>query len=130
VEGEVTSGFGPRRGSFHDGIDISAPHGVPVVAAAAGRVIFSDEIRGYGKLVIIQHREGYITIYAHNRVNLVKEGQTVRQGQAVAEVGQSGRASGPHLHFEIRKDNLARNPLRYLPEDRRIVFEKGVSQTH
>lgn len=123
VEGTVTSGFGPRNGSFHDGIDIAAPVGTPVVAAADGEVIFSDELRGYGKVVIIRHDAQYVTVYAHNRVNWVREGQFVRRGQRIAEVGQSGRTSGPSLHFEVRKNNLAQDPLRYLPYDRRTVRE-------
>jgi lipoprotein NlpD len=123
LAGEVTSGFGPRNGSFHDGIDIAAAPGTPVLAAADGEVLFSDVLRGYGNVVIVRHRGGYITVYAHNRVNAVKEGQFVRRGQRIAEVGQSGRATGPSLHFEVRKDNLARDPLRYLPQDRRAVLK-------
>lgn len=123
VEGNITSRFGPRRGSTHDGLDIAAPLGTPILAAASGEVIYSGALRGYGNLVILRHREGYATVYAHTQKNLVKEGERVRRGQAIARVGQTGRASGPHLHFEIRKDNLARNPLRYLPEDRRTVLQ-------
>jgi murein DD-endopeptidase MepM/ murein hydrolase activator NlpD len=121
VAGKITSKFGPRRGSFHDGLDISAPLGTPILAAASGEVIYSGALRGYGNLVILRHRGGYVTIYAHNQKNLVREGKAVRRGQVIARVGQTGRASGPHLHFEVRKDNLARNPLRYLPEDHRTV---------
>ncbi|MBI3301807.1 MAG: M23 family metallopeptidase [Deltaproteobacteria bacterium] len=123
VEGEVTSGFGPRNGSFHDGIDIAAPRGVPVLAAADGQVIFSDVLRGYGNVVIVRHANGYLTVYAHNQVNHVKEGQPVLRGERLAEVGQSGRATGASLHFEVRKDNLARDPLHYLPQDRRTVLK-------
>jgi lipoprotein NlpD len=125
VEGPVTSGFGPRNGSFHDGIDIAAAPGTAVQAAADGKVIFSDVLRGYGNVVIVRHTGGYLTVYAHNRVNLVKEGQAVRQGDGIAEVGQSGRASGASLHFEVRKDNLARDPLRHLPQDRQTVLQKS-----
>lgn len=121
VAGQITSKFGPRRGSFHDGLDISAPLGTPILAAANGEVIYSGALRGYGNLVILRHRGGYATIYAHTQKNLVREGEAVRRGQVIARVGQTGRASGPHLHFEVRKDNLAQNPLRYLPEDRRTV---------
>lgn len=123
VEGRLTSGFGPRNGSFHDGIDIAAPLGTTIVAAADGQVIFSDELRGYGNVVIVRHGNGYVTVYAHNRVNHVREGQYVRRGERVAEVGMTGRASGPSLHFEVRKDNLARDPLRYLSQERRTVVE-------
>lgn len=121
VEGQITSHFGPRNGSFHDGVDIAAPLGTPVLAAADGKVIFSDVLRGYGNVVIIRHDKGYLTVYAHHRVNRVKEGQTVRQGDFIAEVGQTGRATGASLHFEVRKDNLARNPLPYLPQEQRAV---------
>jgi len=121
VDGQLTSNFGPRNGSFHDGIDIAAPVGTRVLAAADGKVIFSDVLRGYGNVVIVRHGGGYLTVYAHHRTNLVKEGQSVRQGEVLAEVGQTGRATGPSLHFEVRKDNLARNPLRYLPQERRTV---------
>jgi lipoprotein NlpD len=123
LAGEVTSRFGPRNGSFHDGIDIAAAPGTPVLAAADGDVLFSDVLRGYGNVVIVRHHGGYLTVYAHNRVNAVKEGQFVRRGQRLAEVGQSGRATGPSLHFEVRKDNLARDPLRYLPQDWRAVLK-------
>lgn len=126
LEGTVTSGFGPRNGSFHDGVDIAAPVGTPVFAAADGQVIFSDELRGYGKVVIIRHTAQYVTVYAHNRVNWVKEGQFVRRGQRIAEVGQTGRTTGPSLHFEVRKNNLAQDPLRYLPQERRTVRENHV----
>jgi murein DD-endopeptidase MepM/ murein hydrolase activator NlpD len=121
VEGQITSVFGPRNGSFHDGLDIAAPRGTAVLAAADGQVIFSDVLRGYGNVVIVRHPGGYVTVYAHNQTNLVKEGQAVRRGEQLAEVGKSGRATGASLHFEVRKDNLAHDPLHYLPQDRRTV---------
>jgi lipoprotein NlpD len=117
IAGRLTSRFGPRGGSFHDGIDISAPKGTAIIAVADGEVIFSSALHGYGNIVILRHRNGLVTVYAHNHRNLVAEGEWVRRGRVIAEVGQTGRASGPHLHFEVRKDNQARNPLRYLPED-------------
>lgn len=129
VDGPITSKFGPRNGSFHDGIDIAAPLGTSVLAAADGKVIFSDVLRGYGNVVILRHPNGYLTVYAHNRANLVKEGQNVRQGETIAEVGQSGRATGASLHFEVRKDNLARDPLRHLPQERRTVRSETPSRT-
>jgi lipoprotein NlpD len=129
VEGAITSKFGPRNGSFHDGIDIAAPLGTQVMAAADGKVIFSDVLRGYGNVVILRHANGYLTVYAHNRANLVKEGQAVRQGDPIAEVGQSGRATGASLHFEVRKDNLARDPLRHLPQDQRTVQREAAPRT-
>lgn len=113
--GTLTSSFGPRGRSFHDGIDIGAPPGTEVHAARDGSVIYSDTLRGYGNVVIVQHEGGYATVYAHNEQNLVDAGSKVRQGQPVAKVGRSGRTSGPNLHFEIRKDNVARNPIYFLP---------------
>ena len=121
LKGEVTSRFGPRNGSFHDGIDIGAPVGTPVRAAADGRVIYSGVLRGYGNVVIVRHGRGYVTVYAHHKVNRVKEGEDIRRGQKIAEVGTSGRTTGPSLHFEVRKNNLARNPLPYLPRNGRLV---------
>lgn len=121
AEGRLTSTYGPRKRSFHDGIDIAAPVGTPVLATAAGEVIFSGTLRGYGKVIIVRHSRGYASVYAHNSVNHAKEGQPVRQGQKLAEVGQTGRATGPNLHFEIRRNNRAQNPLELLPSDRRIV---------
>ena len=115
LKGTLTSRFGPRNGSFHDGIDIEAPLGSAVRAAAAGRVIFSDELRGYGKVVILKHANGFTTVYAHHHRNLVKDGQTVKRSDIVGEVGQSGRVSGPSLHFEVRSGKSARNPIHYLP---------------
>lgn len=116
IAGNITSKFGPRGETFHDGIDIRAPEGSPIHAIEAGEVIYSDQLRGYGNLVIIRHVGGFVSVYAHNQSNLVREGQKVAQGEVVGEVGSTGRASAPHLHFEIRKDNIAQNPLYYLPQ--------------
>lgn len=115
ASGTLTSTFGPRGESFHDGIDIGAPPGTPVHASRDGVVIYSDTLRGYGNVVIVEHAGGYVTVYAHNQENLVHAGDHVRQGELVARLGSSGRTSGPNLHFEIRKDNLARNPIYFLP---------------
>ena len=128
VDGEVTSWFGPRKGRFHDGIDIAAPQGTPVLAAADGQVIFSDVLRGYGKVVIVRHAGGYLTLYAHNALNQVQEGQRVRRGTRVATVGQSGHVTGANLHFEVRKDNRAWDPLRYLSHDTRTVLRAPSSR--
>jgi lipoprotein NlpD len=115
VDGEVSSGFGDRGGKPHDGIDIPAPRGTPVRAAADGVVLYSgDEIKGYGNLVIIRHEGGVITVYAHGDRNLVSEGDEVERGQQVAVVGDSGTASTTHLHFEVRVDEKPRDPLDYL----------------
>jgi murein DD-endopeptidase MepM/ murein hydrolase activator NlpD len=114
--GVLTSGFGARGGRMHQGIDIAVPLGTTVGAAADGTVIYSDDKqRGYGNLVIIRHDGGFVTVYAHNRRNLVDEGDQVRQGAPVAEVGNTGHSTGPHLHFEIRQDGEPIDPLIHLP---------------
>jgi murein DD-endopeptidase MepM/ murein hydrolase activator NlpD len=115
ASGTLTSSFGPRGQSFHDGIDIGAPPGTPVKAARDGTVIYSDTLRGYGNVVIVEHGGGYATVYAHNEENLVHSGDQVRQGQILGRLGRTGRTSGPNLHFEVRKDNIARNPIYFLP---------------
>ena len=116
IAGTVNSGFGPRGSGFHDGIDIAAPEGSPVRAIEKGEVIYSDQIRGYGNIVIIRHGSGIVSVYAHNQINLVRAGQDVEQGEIIAKVGSTGRVTGPHLHFEIRKHNVAQDPVRYLPQ--------------
>jgi len=116
TEGVVSSGFGERWGRPHKGIDIAAPEGTPIHAAADGEVVFAENSDGgYGKLVILEHTGGCLTVYAHNSRILVDEGQTVRQGAPIAEVGSTGRSTGPHLHFEIRIDASAIDPLIHLP---------------
>lgn len=116
VSGMINSSFGARGASFHDGIDIAAPEGTPIVAIERGEVVYSDQLRGYGNIVIIRHAGGIISVYAHNLINLVREGQQVERGAIIAKVGSTGRVTGPHLHFEIRKNNAAQDPLRYLPQ--------------
>ncbi len=114
--GVVSSGFGIRNGAMHEGVDIAAPPGTPVHAADSGAVIFAGSLHGYGNTVIIRHDDHYATVYGHNEVNLVREGDRVARGQTIAEIGRSGRTSGANLHFEVRRDNVARNPLGFLPE--------------
>ena len=114
--GVVSSGFGIRNGAMHDGVDIAAPVGTPVLAADSGVVIFSGTLHGYGNTVIIRHDDSYATVYAHNERNLVVEGARVSCGQQIGEIGRSGRTTGANLHFEVRRDNVAQNPLAYLPE--------------
>ncbi len=117
VKGVITSKFGPRNGKKHSGLDIGCPEGTPVYAAAAGKAVFVGEKSGYGQLVIISHSNGAIfTIYAHNSKNLVKPNAEVRQGDKIALVGQTGKATGPHLHFEIRIESEAVDPLLHLPK--------------
>jgi len=116
IKGKITSRFGRRGSRMHDGIDISAKEGTPVRAATDGTVVYSDQrLSGYGKLVIIRHGKGLFTVYAHNQRNLVKKGERVKRGDTVAKVGQTGRANGPHLHFEVRHGSTAVDPLSYLP---------------
>jgi murein DD-endopeptidase MepM/ murein hydrolase activator NlpD len=115
IKGRISNAFDDSEESRHMGIDISSPQGTPIRAASAGKVVYSgNTIKGYGNLIILRHSEEFVTIYAHNQVNLVKEGMWVGKGQVVGKVGQTGRASGPHLHFEIRKKNRAVNPFLYL----------------
>ncbi|MGH7918279.1 MAG: peptidoglycan DD-metalloendopeptidase family protein [Candidatus Binataceae bacterium] len=115
ASGIVSSPFGMRHGAMHDGIDIDAPEGTPVMAADDGVVIYAGWMRGSGNVVIVHHSGNYVTVYAHNRVNLVRAGDQVGRGQEIAKLGRTGRASGPNLHFEVRYHNQARNPLAYLP---------------
>jgi murein DD-endopeptidase MepM/ murein hydrolase activator NlpD len=115
TQGTITSRFGRRGSRQHDGIDIGAAKGSAVCAAADGEVIFAAKQGGYGNLVLLRHRGGLVTVYAHHDRNLVRKGQRVRAGQVIARVGQTGRASGPHLHFEVRRGIEPQNPLRFLP---------------
>ena len=113
--GRVSSTYGPRWGTFHKGIDYAAPIGTPVYASAAGKVIYSGyNSGGYGKLVIIDHNNGYQTYYAHNSQLYVNVGETVSKGERIAGVGSTGDSTGNHLHFEIRKNGTPINPAKYL----------------
>lgn len=120
VAGEISSSFGMRKHPihgdyrFHHGIDIAAPEGASIYPAMSGRVIFSGEQAGYGNIVVVDHKNGYITKYAHNRVNLVKEGDHVDAATVIAEVGNSGVSTGPHLHFEARYEGKSIDPIKVL----------------
>lgn len=112
---KVSSSFGPRGRRHHDGIDIPAPKGTPIVAVDSGMVIYSDDgIRGYGNMIVLSHGDDVFTVYAHNTKNKVSKGEKVKKGETIALVGNTGRSTGPHLHFEIRVKNKKRDPAQYL----------------
>ncbi|SDL14215.1 M23 family metallopeptidase [Natronincola ferrireducens] len=114
TRGRITSGFGMRWGRRHEGIDIAAPMGTSITAADAGRVSFAGSRGSYGNLVIINHENGYQTYYAHCSKLLVKTGDRVFKGQEIAKVGNTGRSTGPHLHFEVRRNGSPINPLQFV----------------
>jgi murein DD-endopeptidase MepM/ murein hydrolase activator NlpD len=116
--GVINSYFGARWGRRHSGLDLQARRGEAVRAAESGRVIASGWARGYGNYVKIRHSDTFVTLYAHNDVNLVAAGAWVGRGQIIARVGQTGNATGPHLHFEVIRNARARDPLYYLPVGR------------
>ena len=123
----MISSFGQRSRGWHAGIDIKGEIGSEIVAAAPGTVVYSGWIRSYGQIVKIQHANGFITLYAHNEKNLVEVGEDVATGQVIATVGRSGQATGPHVHFEVRRDGRAYNPLHLLaPSEPSPVFEEDV----
>jgi hypothetical protein len=124
IDGIYMSGFGVRRGRRHDGIDLAIKGGTPIKASADGEVVFSGRMRGYGNLVLVRHDGNYFTAYAHNRENLADKGDKVKQGEVIAKVGRTGRATGNHVHFEIRKGQLAVNPLHYLPIKKGVKVKK------
>ena len=112
----LSSGFGVRKGKLHKGIDIRAPLGTPVYAALGGEVIRSENSSGgYGWVIYLRHTDGVETRYAHHKKNIVRVGQVVQAGSMIALVGNSGRSTGPHLHFEIRIQGKAVDPLIFLP---------------
>jgi murein DD-endopeptidase MepM/ murein hydrolase activator NlpD len=117
-KGVLTSSYGRRWGRMHKGIDIGAPIGTPIVAVANGEVITAGwNSGGFGNLVKIEHPDGTVTLYAHNNKILVRKGQLVQQGEQISELGNTGRSTGPHLHFEIHPNGKdAVNPIAYLPK--------------
>jgi murein DD-endopeptidase MepM/ murein hydrolase activator NlpD len=118
VQGMIFSLFGPRWGRIHEGIDISAPRGTPIVAAKDGVIIVAgrkEGYGGYGNTVEIKHDDGFTTRYGHLSETKVKEGDTVKAGDIIGLVGCTGRCTGPHCHFEIRFHDVSLNPLYFLP---------------
>ncbi len=115
VQGIVTSNFGPRWGRMHTGIDVAAPGGTPIVASKGGEVLYAGWLGGYGNLVVVDHGDSVVTLYAHQSRIGVVEGQPVDQGQVVGFVGTTGHSTGNHLHFEVRVDTHPEDPRKYLP---------------
>ena len=114
TSGQITSGFGPRWGRMHQGLDVAAPTGRPITAAKSGKVIVAGWSGGYGNLVVIDHGGGLSTAYAHQSRIAVRVGAPVTQGGLIGYVGSTGHSTGPHLHFEVRVNGVARDPLPYL----------------
>ena len=120
IGGWISSHFGYRsdpftgHGAFHAGVDFAGPTGSRVISTGPGFVSFSGYKNGYGNVVEITHPTGYITRYGHNSRNLVREGQTVQKGDAIAVIGSTGRSTGTHVHFEVERDGNRLNPMRYL----------------
>ncbi len=127
VKGGLISPFGIRNGRRHDGIDLKGDNGDPIKAAGKGKVVFAGQMRGYGNLIIIRHKDDFFTVYAHCSKNIAKKDQQVKEGDLIAKVGRTGRATGPHLHFEVRNGQTARNPLFFLPH-RDIDMNRGYAK--
>ena len=117
VKGAVTSYFGSVKNMIKNkGVDIGTAEGTDILASRGGKVTFaSNHLKGYGKTIIIDHLDGFQTVYAHNRDNFVQVDQRVNQNDVIARVGKTGRANKPTLHFEIRKNHKPQNPFYYLP---------------
>lgn len=124
VDGWMSSSFGKRKDPFtgeeawHDGVDFAGRSGSPIHAVGAGVVTHAGKRWGYGHLVEITHSNGYVTRYGHNSEILVEEGEMVRRGDEIAEMGSSGRSTGPHVHMEVIKDGKAINPWKYVQAER------------
>jgi murein DD-endopeptidase MepM/ murein hydrolase activator NlpD len=126
IEGKINSPFGPRGKEFHAGIDIASPSYQEVKSAMDGEVALARNTRkGYGQVVFLQHAHGYMTVYAHLNVIMVREGESVRQGQPIGGVGSTGRSTGPHLHFELRHNGRPIDPLPLLPLTLEEFLEKA-----
>ena len=117
VKGTIIKKFTKDKEDHFYGIDISAQEGTPVVASRAGTVIYSgSSIPGFGNMIIIDHKDGYTSLYAHNKENLVKVGENVDRGERIARVGHTGKADSNYLHFEIRFKAEPVDPLKYLSQ--------------
>jgi murein DD-endopeptidase MepM/ murein hydrolase activator NlpD len=125
----VTSKFGKRPRDFHEGIDLKAKSGTPVYAAQDGKVLYAGiKIRGYGNMIVIKHRYGIATVYAHNSRLLVRTGDWVSLGQQIAVSGSTGRSTGPHLHFEVRYGVSAVDPVQMVRLAQVGGVERAVSR--
>ncbi len=116
VDGRITSNFGYRmhpilgKRKMHTGLDMGSPSGTPIKAAAGGVVIYAARYGGYGNCVMIDHGDGVVSLYGHCSSLAVSNGQKVNQGETIAYVGSTGLSTGPHLHFEVRKNGVPTNP--------------------
>jgi murein DD-endopeptidase MepM/ murein hydrolase activator NlpD len=132
VKGLITAGFGGRTSPFtgkreyHEGLDIAAPYGTPIVATADGVVTFAGPLVAYGNVVFIDHGRGFATFYGHNSSNKVREGQRVRRGDVIAYIGTTGRTTGPHVHYEVHVNGVISNPLKYAVETSGVKFASDV----
>ncbi|MFW6022986.1 MAG: peptidoglycan DD-metalloendopeptidase family protein [Halanaerobiaceae bacterium] len=113
VPGHISSHFGRRWGKMHEGVDFPVCTGTSVKAAGSGRVTYSGWVRGYGKTIIIEHQQGFKTLYAHNSQLLVQTGKYVSVGEIIAKSGNTGNSTGPHLHFEVQVNGRPVNPINY-----------------
>lgn len=129
VRGRIVVGFGPRAGGLHnDGINIRAPKGTKIRAAENGVVAYAgNQVRGFGNLILIKHSGGWMSAYAHASIIFVKRGDTIRRGQTIARVGQTGNVRDPQLHFELRRSNKPVDPRKYLVRVARYNFFRKVS---
>jgi murein DD-endopeptidase MepM/ murein hydrolase activator NlpD len=120
VKGPITAGYGYRKSPFtgqrelHEGLDIAAPYGSPIVATADGVVTFAGPLSAYGNVVFVDHGHGFSTFYAHCSSSRVREGQRVRRGDVIAHVGTTGRTTGPHVHYEVHVNGVISNPMKYI----------------
>jgi murein DD-endopeptidase MepM/ murein hydrolase activator NlpD len=121
-DARLTRGFLPNRRHPHWGLDLASKRGTPILASQGGTVIYTGrEFRGYGNMVIIESNGGWATLYAHMDKILVQEGQKISQGEIIGAMGRTGRATGVHLHFEIRKDRGPIDPLPMLPNGGKVA---------
>jgi murein DD-endopeptidase MepM/ murein hydrolase activator NlpD len=132
LKGLITAGYGYRKSpftgqrEFHEGLDIAAPYGTPIMATADGIVSFAGPLVAYGNVVFIDHGHGFATFYGHISTTRVREGQRVRRGDIIAYVGTTGRTTGPHVHYEVHVDGVISNPLKYAIDTSEIKFAGDV----